>query len=106
MSEMQFIGCVKVIDTKYGDIIKLGMKVEDIEKLHKNVDDRGWVNVKITRSKAGKWYAAIDDYQPKERPPEPPPKPPEETGRYGAEDRPPPPPENREDEAENDDIPF
>lgn len=52
---------VKVVPTKYGEIIKLGVQ---IEKFSENpINDDGWINIDILTSKNGKKYAVVDDYK-------------------------------------------
>lgn len=52
---------VKVVPTKYGEIIKIGVQ---IEKFSENpINDDGWINIDILTSKNGKKYAVVDDYK-------------------------------------------
>ena len=51
---------VKVVKTKYGEIIKIGV---NIEKIFENECSTGWVNFDILRSKDGKPYAVISEYK-------------------------------------------
>lgn len=52
---------VKVVPTKYGEIIKIGVQ---IEKFSENpINDDGWINLDILTSKNGKKYAVVDDYK-------------------------------------------
>lgn len=56
---------VKVVPTKYGDIIKIGVQ---IEKFSKNpINDDGWINIDILTSKNGKKYAVVDTFKPKKQ---------------------------------------
>ncbi len=48
---------VKVQETKFGDIIKLGVNVEQF--LENEPNEAGFINVEIKKSKAGKMYAVI-----------------------------------------------
>lgn len=48
---------VKVQETKYGDIIKLGIKVEQF--LENEPNEADFVNIEIRKSKAGKMYAVL-----------------------------------------------
>lgn len=53
---------VKTTETKYGEIIKIGIKKDDF--LQNPFSDSGWLNVDILTSKEGKKYAKINDYKP------------------------------------------
>lgn len=48
---------VKVQKTKFGDIIKLGVNVEQF--LENEPNEAGFINIEIKKSKAGKMYAAL-----------------------------------------------
>lgn len=52
---------VSVQETKYGEIIKLGVKMEEFQQ--NPVNERGYVNIDILTSKEGKKYAKINDYK-------------------------------------------
>ena len=54
---------VKVVNTQYGEIIKLGI---NYEKVGENpINDDGWINLDILTSQNGKKYAVVDTYKPK-----------------------------------------
>lgn len=48
---------VKVQETKFGDIIKLGVNVEQF--LENEPNEAGFINIELKKSKAGKMYATI-----------------------------------------------
>lgn len=48
---------VKVQETKFGDIIKLGVNVEQF--LENEPNEAGFINIEIKKSKAGKMYAVV-----------------------------------------------
>lgn len=48
---------VKVQETKFGDIIKLGINVEQI--MENPINEAGFINIELKKSKAGNLYAAI-----------------------------------------------
>lgn len=48
---------VKVQETKFGDIIKLGVNVEQF--LENEPNEAGFINIEIRKSKAGKMYAVL-----------------------------------------------
>lgn len=52
---------VKTQETKYGEIIKLGVKMEEFQQ--NPVNERGYVNIDILTSKKGEKYAKINDYK-------------------------------------------
>lgn len=52
---------VKTQETKYGEIIKLGINLEEF--MQNPFNERGWVNIDILTSKEGKKYAKINDYK-------------------------------------------
>lgn len=52
---------VSVQPTQYGEIIKLGVNLEEFKQNPFN--ERGWVNIDILTSKEGKKYAKINDYK-------------------------------------------
>ena len=55
-----FVGNVKTISTKYGEILKLGFNAEHLAALKAAMNDRGWVNVNLKKSQGGKYYMEID----------------------------------------------
>nr|DAP90286.1 MAG TPA: hypothetical protein [Herelleviridae sp.] len=48
---------VKAQETKFGDIIKLGVNVEQF--LENEPNEAGFINIEIKKSKAGKMYAVL-----------------------------------------------
>lgn len=48
---------VKVQETKFGDIIKLGINVEQF--LENEPNERGYINIEIKKSKAGNMFAIV-----------------------------------------------
>lgn len=64
MTERQFANGINVraIDTKYGQLIKLGISKEGI--LNNPYNERGWVNIVLKTGKSGKMYAEIDTFNP------------------------------------------
>lgn len=65
MKQQKFIGNVKTIETKYGELIKISIGPKDIEKA-KN----GWLNMILKKKKEGGYYMVEDEWQPKENNPE------------------------------------
>ena len=69
-----FVGSVKQVTTKYGELTKLGFNMAHLELLTSHVNASGWVNVDLKVSQTtGKQYMEIDLYQtpPKEESTEP-----------------------------------
>jgi len=54
---------VKVVKTQYGEIIKVGVNLEEFGD--NPINDDGWINLDILTSKNGKKYAVVDTYKPK-----------------------------------------
>lgn len=53
---------LKTVTTKYGEIIKVGIKLEDFSE--NQINDRGYINFDILRAKeTNKPYAALDTYK-------------------------------------------
>lgn len=68
MAEKKYCGNAKMIETKYGDLIKHSFTAEDLKVLQDNLDN-GWVNT-VTKerkepSKGGMThYVEVDDWKP------------------------------------------
>ena len=68
MADKIYCGSGKVIETKYGKMLKLSFREEDIDILRQNLDN-GWVNVNVGKKKSpedGKstHYLTIDTWKP------------------------------------------
>lgn len=61
MKEQKFIGRVKVINTKYGELIKISLGPQDLSKV-KN----GWINMILKKGKEGGYYMVEDEYEKKD----------------------------------------
>ena len=48
---------VKVQETKFGDIIKVCIKIKEIIEIP--INDEGFINIEIKKSKAGKLFATV-----------------------------------------------
>lgn len=48
---------VKVQETKFGDIIKVGINVESV--MENPINEQGFINVEIKKAKSGKLYAVL-----------------------------------------------
>ena len=59
----------KVKETKYGEIIKLGINIQQFAEFVKEHKDGEYLNMDILRSKeTNKPYAVLDMFKPKEKP--------------------------------------
>ena len=53
---------LKSVKTKYGEILKVGIKLEEFSE--NPINERGYINFDILRSKeSNKPYAALDNYK-------------------------------------------
>ena len=53
---------IKSVKTKYGEILKVGIKLEEFSE--NPINERGYINFDILRSKeSNKPYAALDNYK-------------------------------------------
>lgn len=55
---------VKAIDGKYGLMINVGVNVEKI--MENPINEAGFVNITIKKSKSGNWYAEVNEPKDKE----------------------------------------
>jgi len=64
MSEKKFFGNAKVISTKYGQIVKLGFTVNDLQEMLSlaQSNPRGWTNLSLMTSQGGKMYMELDTF--------------------------------------------
>ena len=62
MSDIKFPSGVniKTVQTKYGEILKLGIHTE---KIFENPMNGQWVNFDIRKGKNGKWYSVINEFK-------------------------------------------
>lgn len=44
-------------------VLKFGIKIDDVKQF---INDKGYLNIQVLKSKAGNVYAAIDDYKKEE----------------------------------------
>lgn len=65
--EIKFVKGVKVksVKTKYGNIITVGVKLDEF--VENDLNEKGYINFQILESKNGNLYAKIDDYKPKSK---------------------------------------
>lgn len=55
---------IKEIETKYWSIKKLSIKVEEFKSFLDTYDANGRVNLDMQKGKAGKYYMALNTWQP------------------------------------------
>ncbi len=68
MSEQKgvFIGKIKQITTKYGEIVKISLGPKDFQALESLKNESGWVNLQMmTKRDGGKYIKPQEDYVPK-----------------------------------------
>jgi len=61
-----FIGQVKKVQTKYGEMTKIAFGTKDVSTIQKHANDKGWSNWNLKESKSGTFYLELDTWQPKE----------------------------------------
>ena len=67
MSDIIFVDGLIVKEAKPDFVIcKLSVKVEEFVEFCNKHENKGWVNIDILESKAGKLYSKLNDYKPKE----------------------------------------
>ncbi len=52
---------IKTINGKYGEFMTVGINIEEFKS--NPVNERGYVNFRLTKSRAGEWYAVNDEPQ-------------------------------------------
>lgn len=59
-----FLGSSKAVQTKYGQIVKIGFNVEDLEFMLEQARSKesGWVNTEVKTSREGSPYVVLDTY--------------------------------------------
>lgn len=55
----------KTIKKENWEIIKLGFEVDKF--CDNPINERGYINIVLKRSKKGEWYAVIDEYKPMQK---------------------------------------
>lgn len=61
-----FIGNVSTIQTKYGDILKLGIPKDGLDTLYAHLNEKDWVNIALKTNREGTKYMQIDTWKPDE----------------------------------------
>lgn len=50
---------VKVVNTKFGEIIKLGVNLEQFGE--NPINERGYINVELKKAKSGEYYVTLQE---------------------------------------------
>lgn len=53
---------VKVVNTKFGEIIKLGINLEQFGE--NPINERGYINVELKKAKSGEYYVSLQEPSP------------------------------------------
>ena len=59
MEQRQFVGKIKVVETKYGSIVKIALGPNDLEVLANHRNEKGWVNLEMKDKRDGGKYMQI-----------------------------------------------
>ncbi len=63
-----FIGRVEIKELNWGKVTKLGIPPDDvINKLMPKAEQGKWCNIEIKKSKGGKWYAELSQWEPRQQ---------------------------------------
>ena len=63
-----FIGQVKKVQTKYGEMTKIAFGVKDVSTMQKHANQQGWSNWNLKESKNGTFYLELDTWMPNTNP--------------------------------------
>jgi hypothetical protein len=63
--EKVFLGKVKVVQTKYGELKKVSFGSRDLETLKEHSNEQGWSNWNLKESQNGGYYLELDTWSPK-----------------------------------------
>lgn len=59
MADKVFVGKTTVVNTKFGQIVKVALGPQDFEVLTNNKNDKGWVNLEIKDKRDGGKYIQL-----------------------------------------------
>lgn len=59
MSDKVFVGKTNVVNTKYGEIVKVALGPQDFEVLQNAKNEKGWVNLEIKDKRDGGKYIQL-----------------------------------------------
>lgn len=55
---------IKEIETQYGSIKKISIKVDEFKEFMDTYDKSWWINLDMQKWKAGKYYMALNEWKP------------------------------------------
>lgn len=59
-TEKVYVGRATEAETKFGGVeTRIGFSADDLTKLQNNLNEKGWVNVTLKKSKEGKPYLQV-----------------------------------------------
>ena len=69
MADKVFCGNAKVVQTKYGEMVKISFSKKDLQTMMDNLSESGWINTVLKEKKEkieGKptHYLEVDNYKP------------------------------------------
>jgi hypothetical protein len=69
MTDKVFCGNAKVVQTKYGEMVKISFSKKDLQTMMDNLSESGWINTVLKEKKEkieGKptHYLEVDNYKP------------------------------------------
>ena len=56
---------LKSIETKFGEMKKLSVKIDEFKEFLDTYDNNGWVNLTLKKGQSGKEYIELDTWKPK-----------------------------------------
>jgi hypothetical protein len=65
MSDKVFVGKTSVVNTKYGQIVKVALGPQDFEVLMNSKNEKGWVNLEMKDKRDGGKYIQLQQAMPK-----------------------------------------
>ena len=63
MKDKVFLGRVKVINTRYGEMVKVSFGPNDLEMLKKHQNEQGWSNWVLKEAQSGNRYLELDEWK-------------------------------------------
>jgi hypothetical protein len=64
MSDKVFVGKTSVVNTKYGQIVKVALGPQDFEVLSNSKNEKGWVNLEMKDKRDGGKYLQLQQAMP------------------------------------------
>lgn len=63
MKDKVFLGRVKVINTRYGEMVKVSFGPKDLEMLKQHQNEQGWSNWVLKEGQSGNKYLELDEWK-------------------------------------------